>query len=194
MFSGIIETTGELISIHKEGSNIHFDIKSPISSEAYIDQSIAHDGVCLTVVAQNNDMHRVTAIDETLSLSTLNQWKIGGSVNLERCVKANQRMDGHFVQGHVDSTAQCTKIESLDGSWYFTFKYDESFAKLLVSKGSITINGVSLTVIKPSNNSFKVGIIPYTYEHTNFHLLGEEQWVNIEFDILGKYIQRHLAK
>lgn len=193
MFSGIIESTGVVKKIEQEGSNYHFTIAASISPELYIDQSIAHNGVCLTVVKKSDNDYVVTAIKETLDLSNLKDWKLGDLINLERCVKADQRMDGHFVQGHVDSTASCTGISNEKGSWYFSFKYPNQFKKLLVSKGSITINGVSLTLIDPDADTFKVGIIPYTYEHTNFKDISIGDEVNIEYDILGKYFQRHMS-
>ncbi len=192
MFSGIIEALGKVELIEHEGSNVHFTVSSPVSDESYIDQSIAHDGACLTVVKKESGKHVVTAIKETIDLTNLGAWKEGSLVNIERCVVANQRMDGHFVQGHVDTVGKCINIEQLDGSWYYQFSFDPSFAKLIVSKGSITVNGISLTVIDPGKNHFKVGIIPYTHEHTNFKDLEIGSPVNLEFDILGKYIQRNL--
>ncbi|UXP34199.1 riboflavin synthase [Reichenbachiella agarivorans] len=194
MFTGIIETLGEVVSIQQEGSNIHFTIKSPISSELKIDQSVAHNGVCLTVVALNNDTHTVTAVDETLKKTNLKQLKEGSRVNLERCMQANGRFDGHIVQGHVDQTAICTKREVLDGSWLFDFEYDERMGNITVEKGSICINGVSLTCFKSGKNNFSVTIIPYTMEHTDFEYLHIGDEVNLEFDIIGKYVSKLLNK
>ncbi len=192
MFSGIIESLGEVKDIIEEGTNLHFEIYSPFSDELYIDQSIAHNGVCMTVIKLEEGTYTVTAIEETLNLTNLNELKIGDKVNLERCVKANMRMDGHIVQGHVDAMAKVSNIEERDGSWYFHFNYDPKHSKLLVSKGSVTVNGVSLTLVNPQSGSFAVAIIPYTYEHTNFHTLKIGDRVNLEFDIIGKYVARYL--
>jgi riboflavin synthase len=192
MFTGIIETIGVVEKIETDAKNIHFTINSPISSELKIDQSISHNGVCLTVVEQTGNTHVVTAIDETLQKSNLGVLKQGDKVNLERCMPANGRFDGHIVQGHVDQTATCTKIEEAGGSWYFTFEY-EPIGNITVEKGSITINGVSLTVVNSKENSFSVAIIPYTYEHTNFNSLKTGSTVNLEFDIVGKYVARLLS-
>lgn len=194
MFTGIIESLGEIKDIITEGDNIHFVVESPIARESYIDQSISHNGVCLTVVDIKGDRYTVTAIKETLDVTNLKDWTIGTLVNLERSMKPDMRLDGHFVQGHVDTLIQCTKVEVLDGSWYFSFEISPSDKHLLVNKGSVSINGTSLTVIMPDHESliFKVAIIPYTYEHTNFKTLKEGGSVNIEFDILGKYIARQL--
>lgn len=193
MFTGIIETLGKVEEIEKEEKNIHFTIKSSISNQLKIDQSISHNGVCLTVIGLSDDTHTVTAIDETLKKSNLAQLKVGSEVNLERCMPANGRFDGHIVQGHVDQTATCISITEDGGSWYFTFEYDKS-ENVTVEKGSITINGVSLTVVNSKNNSFSVAIIPYTYEHTNFKNFKVGTTVNLEFDIVGKYVARLLAK
>lgn len=192
MFTGIIETTGSVTGIEKEGTNIHFTIESQVSSALKIDQSIAHDGVCLTVVKVDGNRHTVTAIEETLIRSNLGQWKPGVLVNLERAMATNGRLDGHMVQGHVDATARCTSVESRDGSWYYEFEYKPSPEHLLVDKGSVCINGVSLTVISPVGSRFRVAIIPYTYEHTNFKQIREGDAVNLEFDIIGKYIARYM--
>lgn len=194
MFSGIVEEVGNVVGIKKEGTNLHFIIESNISKESYIDQSIAHNGVCLTVVKKDNRSHTVTAIKESLDLSNLGTLVEGDKINLERCVKANDRIDGHFVQGHVDTTAVCKAIENIDGSWYFTFEFDSKFSAMLVSKGSVCVNGVSLTVVNPTDNTFQIAIIPYTYEHTNFHKFTIGSKVNIEFDIIGKYIHRYLQQ
>ena len=197
MFTGIIESLGKVKKIEKEGTNIHFTISSDLSNELKIDQSIAHNGVCLTVVAQDESSHVVTAIEETLIRSSLGQLDLGSTVNLERAMRANARLDGHFVQGHVDKTGICTDIQSADGSWYFTFEYEISPEHLLVDKGSICINGTSLTVVNPSENDgkcrFSVAIIPYTYKHTQFNQLKIGDKVNLEFDIIGKYIGKYMA-
>jgi riboflavin synthase len=193
MFTGIIEQLGTISKIEKEQSNIHFTIGSPISGELKIDQSISHDGVCLTVVACGDNWHTVTAIDETLNRTTLRHWKVGDLINLERCMVAGARLDGHIVQGHVDTVATCVAVEETGGSWRFRFRYEPTPEHLLVDKGSVCLNGVSLTVVEPHENTFSVAIIPYTWEHTNFHRLAAGMSVNIEFDIIGKYIARHLA-
>lgn len=191
MFTGIIETLGTVKNITTEGSNKHFTISSDLSHELKIDQSIAHNGVCLTVVEQTDDQHVVTAIDETLIKSNIGALTVGDKVNLERCMKADARIDGHFVQGHVDTTATCTRIETLDGSWIFEFALDDDANDhLMVPKGSVTINGTSLTLVKSDWDCFSVAIIPYTYEHTVFHQLEVGSRINIEFDILGKYISK----
>lgn len=192
MFSGIIECTGIIQSVRQEGSNVVFTIHSPISGEAYIDQSIAHDGVCLTVVAHESNTHTVTAIKETLEKTKLSAWRTGTKINLERSLQAGARMDGHFVQGHVDTTARCIGIDTLDGSWYFHFQTDTAHAPLMVPKGSICIDGVSLTLTAAKDGFFSVAIIPFTYEHTGFSTLQPGDQVNIEFDILGKYIVQYL--
>ncbi|MBP6235228.1 MAG: riboflavin synthase [Saprospiraceae bacterium] len=194
MFSGIIESTGKIIKISSDGSNKHFEISSDISAETHIDQSIAHNGVCLTVVATSENSHTVTAIKETLEKTNLDSWKIDDEINMERSLLATSRIDGHFVQGHVDSTAICNQIKSEDGSWYFYFLIDEAYIKLIVNKGSIAINGVSLTVVEVTGNLFSVAIIPYTYQQTNFKNIKTGDTVNLEFDILGKYIINYLEK
>jgi riboflavin synthase len=194
MFSGIIETMGQVLSIDDEGTNRHFTIQSSVSHEAYIDQSIAHNGVCLTVTYQHENIHRVTAIHETLDKTNLRQLRPGDFVNIERAVQANSRMDGHFVQGHVDTVARCINIDSLQGSWYFYFETDERWGKFMVPKGSICLDGVSLTLVDVHGGTFSVAIIPYTFEHTNFSKMTENQLVNIEFDILGKYVIQYLEK
>ncbi len=193
MFTGIIESRGLITNIEKEGSNVHFTIASTISDELKIDQSVSHNGVCLTVVALAPGEHKVTAIEETLIRSNLGKLKVEDSVNLERAMISNGRLDGHIVQGHVDATAECTGIDNRDGSWYFHFRYQLTPEHLLVDKGSICINGVSLTVVNPREDTFSVAIIPYTYEHTNFKELQIGSTVNLEFDIIGKYIARYLA-
>lgn len=189
MFTGIVETMGEIVAISQEGTNIHFDIKSPITSELKVDQSVAHNGVCLTVVKVTGEVYRVTAIDETLKKTSLQEWKEGTMVNLERCMPANGRFDGHIVQGHVDQIGTVARVENQDGSWLFDFSYDAA-GNVTVEKGYITINGTSLTCFNSKPGGFSVAIIPYTYEHTNFHQLKEGDKVNLEFDIVGKYIQR----
>ncbi|HHB78660.1 MAG TPA: riboflavin synthase, partial [Saprospiraceae bacterium] len=168
MFTGIIESLAEIKEIQKEGSNYHFRVQSPISKELKVDQSLAHDGVCLTVTQKDDQSHWVTAIAETLQLTSLSEWQPGKLVNLERAMVANGRLDGHFVQGHVDSVGICRDVLDVDGSAYYTFEFDEKFSHLIVPKGSITVNGVSLTVVEPTQNRFKVAIIPFTVEHTNF--------------------------
>lgn len=188
MFTGIIEQLGEVISIEKEQGNIHFTISAPFTAELKIDQSVAHNGVCLTVVSIVENTYVVTAIQETLDKTNLGSWKIGSKVNLERCMQMNGRLDGHIVQGHVDTTAVCTSVEDQEGSWKYTFAYKSD--QVTVEKGSITINGVSLTVVDSLDHSFSVCIIPYTYEHTNFHQLSVGDEVNLEFDIIGKYVAK----
>jgi riboflavin synthase len=190
MFTGIIEAIGKVKNIFPEGSNIHFDINSNLSSELKIDQSLSHNGVCLTVVAVNTNEYRVTAIDETLQKSNLGKLKEGDLVNLERCMAADGRFDGHIVQGHVDQTGKLLSLDSTDGSWVFTFSYDPKEGNITVEKGSICVNGTSLTCFNSKEGLFSVAIIPYTYENTNFHLLQPGDTVNLEFDIIGKYIQR----
>jgi riboflavin synthase len=191
MFTGIIESLGKVERIEKEGTNVHFTIASKLSKELKIDQSIAHNGVCLTVVKQTPQYHVVTAIDETLKKTNLNDWAVGDIVNLERAMQAHARLDGHMVQGHVDMTGVCTSIEDQNGSWVFTFQYNMTLQYLLVDKGSICINGVSLTVVNPVGNAFSVAIIPYTYEHTTFHRLKVGDRINLEFDVIGKYISKY---
>jgi riboflavin synthase len=193
MFTGIVESTGEVLAIDMEGTNRTFTLASPLAREFKIDQSINHNGVCLTVVAVEGDTYKVTAIEETLTKTNLGSLKIESKVNLERCMPANGRFDGHIVQGHVDQTGICTRVEERDGSWLFDFEYDPSTGNLTVEKGSICINGVSLTVFNSKENSFRVAIIPYTYSSTNFHSLKPGDFVNLEFDILGKYIKRILG-
>ena len=191
MFTGIVEEIGEVIDIIKEDYNVHFVIRSVISSELKIDQSISHNGVCLTVVEQQEDWHKVTAISETLGITNLNTLKKGDLVNLERCLKVGDRLDGHMVQGHVDSMAKCIKVTEENGSWRYLFEGNSEVEKLVVHKGSICINGVSLTVTKTINQEIEVAIIPYTYKHTNFKQIQVGDLVNIEFDILGKYFLKN---
>lgn len=198
MFSGIIEEAAEVIELVKERENLHITMKCSFTHELKIDQSVAHNGVCLTVVSMTDKTYTVTAISETLQCTNLGQLQPGSKVNLERSMMMNGRLDGHIVQGHVDQTATCTEVKEADGSWYFTFEYlfDKEMSKrgyLTVDKGSVTVNGVSLTVCNPTDNSFQVAIIPYTYEHTNFHQISKGSIVNLEFDIIGKYVSRMMA-
>lgn len=188
MFTGIIEALGRVKSIEKDRSNVHFTVESAISHELKIDQSLSHDGVCLTVVAVEDGAHRVTAIEETLQRSRIGEWAVGSLVNLERCLPIGGRLDGHLVQGHVDDVAECITVEERDGSWRYTFRYKPSAEHLLVDKGSVCVNGVSLTVVTPHDDLFTVAIIPYTWEHTNFQHITPGARVNIEFDIIGKYV------
>lgn len=190
MFTGIIETLGTIQDLKKEGDNIHVTVQSTITSELKIDQSVAHNGVCLTVVQIEGDQYVVTAIKETIDKTSLGEWKIGDKLNLERAMKLGDRLDGHIVQGHVDQTAICKNIEEANGSWYFTFEYDKSLHNITIEKGSITVNGTSLTVVNSKINEFSVAIIPYTYEHTNFHTFKVGTKVNLEFDVIGKYVAR----
>ncbi len=190
MFTGIIETTATVSSITHEGSNVHFSISSPITPELKVDQSVAHDGVCLTVTGMEGNEYVVTAVAETLAKTTLGKWETGKKINLERALKAGDRLDGHFVQGHVDTTGTCIDYQELEGSWLYRFRFPKSFAPLVIEKGSICINGVSLTVFDVAIDEFTVTIIPYTYEHTNFSQLGVGDAINLEFDVLGKYSLR----
>jgi riboflavin synthase len=192
MFTGIIECSGEIVKRHTEGSNVQFDISSDISQALKVDQSVSHQGVCLTVTAVKDHVHTVVAVKETLQVSNLNLLKQGDLINLERSLKIGDRLDGHMVQGHVDATGICVGIKDEGGSWRFRFSFPGEFAPLIVDKGSICINGVSLTVIKPSLNEFEVTIIPYTYDHTQFRTMKKGDLVNLEFDILGKYLNRRL--
>ncbi len=198
MFSGIVETTGKVVSIIKEDENVHLTLSCPFVDELKIDQSVAHNGVCLTVVSKDKDTYTVTAIQETLRRSNLGLLKVGSLVNLERSMMMNGRLDGHIVQGHVDQVAKCIEKKSMDGSWYFTFQYenDPVMAKkgyVTVEKGSVTVNGTSLTVCDSQTDRFSVAIIPYTYEHTNFCQIEVGTIVNIEFDIIGKYLSRMMS-
>lgn len=194
MFTGIIETLGTVKEITAEGTNLHFTIESALSNELKIDQSVSHNGVCLTVVALNDTTHTVTAIQETLEKSNLQHLIEGMKVNLERCMQMNGRLDGHIVQGHVDQTAVCVRREELDGSWEYRFKYDSSKGNVTVEKGSVCINGISLTVVNSATDEFSVFIIPYTFEHTNLQEVNTGDTVNLEFDIIGKYVARLLHK
>ena len=190
MFTGIIESMGEIISLTSEGSNVHIEVKSTITHELKIDQSLAHNGVCLTVVEVNGDNYIVTAIKETLDKSNIGDLKVGNLVNLERSMKLQERLDVHIVQGHVDQTAICTNIVKEKGSAYYTFQYEDTYNNVTIEKGSVTINGVSLTVVNSKENEFSVAIIPYTVAHTNFKEFKTGTKVNLEFDVVGKYIKR----
>jgi riboflavin synthase len=192
MFTGIIEQVGTIQQIEQEQENIHFYVHATFTNELKIDQSVAHNGVCLTVVDIKDSIYKVTAIQETLNKTNLASWQVGSKVNLERCMLMNGRLDGHIVQGHVDATAICTDIEDQNGSWKFTFRYDSSFTT--VEKGSVTVNGVSLTVVDSKEKEFSVCIIPFTYEHTNFYQLKVNDLVNLEFDIIGKYVAKLMAQ
>jgi riboflavin synthase len=190
MFTGIIETLGTVKEIVNDLDNVHYTIASDISAALKIDQSVAHNGVCLTVVALTDHTHRVTAIQETLNKTSLGTLRVGSTVNLERCMQMNGRLDGHIVQGHVDQTAICVKKDILDGSWEYRFKYDTSAGNVTVEKGSICVNGISLTVVNSQADEFSVFIIPYTHEHTNLKEVEQGSIVNLEFDIIGKYVAR----
>ena len=189
MFTGIIENLSEIKEINKEGDNLSISLISKITNELKIDQSLSHNGVCLTVVDINDNIYKVTAIKETILKSSIKNWRIGDIINIERAMKLGDRLDGHMVQGHVDQTATCTKISEENGSWYFYFEYQKS-NNLTIEKGSISINGVSLTIVESMDNGFSVAIIPYTYENTNFKNLQVGDLVNIEFEMIGKYIQK----
>jgi riboflavin synthase len=198
MFSGIVEEAAQVVALEKEQENLHITMMCSFADELKIDQSVAHNGVCLTVVRKNDTTYTVTAIKETLERSNLGLLEIGSKVNLERSIRMNGRLDGHIVQGHVDQTAVCTNVEEMNGSWLYTFEYefDKAMAKrgyMTVDKGSVTVNGVSLTVCNPTDNSFQVAIIPYTHEFTNFHQIEKGTVVNLEFDIIGKYISRMMS-
>jgi riboflavin synthase len=198
MFSGIIEEAAQVVALKREQENLHITMSCSFTNELKIDQSVAHNGVCLTVVSKTVDTYTVTAIKETLECSNLGLLQVGSKVNLERSMLMNGRLDGHIVQGHVDQTAVCTEVKEADGSWYFTFEYpvNKEMAKrgyMTVDKGSVTVNGVSLTVCNPTDNSFQVAIIPYTYEHTNFHQINPGAVINLEFDIIGKYVSRMMT-
>ncbi len=193
MFTGIIEASGMVHSVAKQGTNVTFWIASPISLELKVDQSVSHDGVCLTVEETKAGMHRVTAIDETLKKTNLATWGEGTLVNLERCMTMNGRIDGHIVQGHVDTTATCIEKKDADGSWEFRFHFPPEFSTLIIDKGSVSVNGISLTLFNAGIDSFSAAIIPYTYNHTNIQQVKEGSTVNIEFDMIGKYVNRMLA-
>lgn len=193
MFTGIIETLGIIQDIKKDKDNAHITIASSITEELQIDQSVAHNGICMTVVAINKNLYTVTAIGETIKKTNISHWKIGDSVNLERAMKLGDRLDGHIVQGHVDQIGNCITAKETNGSWYYTFEYDESLGNITIEKGSITVNGVSLTVVDSRKNEFSVAIIPYTFENTNFKNFEVGTKVNLEFDVIGKYVSRLYA-
>lgn len=190
MFTGIIESLGTVKEVQQDQDNLHLTISATITPELKIDQSVAHNGVCLTVVAIENDCYTVTAIRETIEKTNLGDWKTGDLVNLERAMKLGDRLDGHIVQGHVDQVGICKSVENGNGSWYYTFEYDEMLNNITIEKGSITVNGVSLTVVNSKQNQFSVAIIPYTYEHTNFKSFKVGTKINLEFDVIGKYVAR----
>ena len=190
MFTGIIEELGTVEKLERDNGNLHLTFKTSITNELKIDQSVAHNGVCLTVVEIDKDNYVVTAIQETLDKTNLGHLSEGDVVNIERAMKLGDRLDGHIVQGHVDQTAECISIKEEDGSWFFTFEYDKALSNITIEKGSITINGVSLTVVNSKINQFSVAIIPYTYEHTTFKTLNVSDTVNLEFDVIGKYVKR----
>ena len=190
MFTGIIESLGKIKSLTKEGDNLHIEVASELTPMLKVDQSVSHNGVCLTVVSLTDTSYVVTAIKETLDKTNIGQLKTGAVVNLERAMKLGDRLDGHIVQGHVDQTALCQEIKIQNGSWVFTFTYDPSMSNITIEKGSVTVNGVSLTVVGSKPNSFSVAIIPYTYEHTNFNAFVKDTVVNLEFDVIGKYVKR----
>ena len=193
MFTGIIETTGVIKDIFSSGTNKTFWIESSLSHQFSIDQSVAHNGVCLTVEKIRNESHRVTAIEETLLKTNLNDWEISTVVNMERCLQMNGRLDGHIVQGHVDAVATCINTITKNGSWEYTFQFDKKFGALVIEKGSISLNGISLTIFNVNEHSFTIAIIPYTYQHTNMRYLKTGDEINIEFDMIGKYVNRKLS-
>ncbi|MBP7396615.1 MAG: riboflavin synthase [Flavobacterium sp.] len=190
MFTGIIETLGIVTEIKKEQNNLHLTLSSSITPELKIDQSVAHNGICLTVVAINETKYTVTAIGETINKTNIGNWNVNDEVNLERAMKLGDRLDGHIVQGHVDQIGTCIEAYETNGSWHYTFEYDPNRSNITIEKGSITVNGVSLTVVNSEKNKFSVAIIPYTYEHTNFHNFKVGTVVNLEFDVIGKYVAR----
>ena len=190
MFTGIIESLGAIKLLEKDKDNLHITITSSLTNELKIDQSVAHNGVCLTVVGIENEEYTVTAIRETIEKTNLGEWKTGDIVNLERAMQLGARLDGHIVQGHVDQIGICKNIENANGSWYYTFEYNENLSNITIEKGSITVNGVSLTVVNSKKNEFSVAIIPYTYEHTNFKNFVVGTKINLEFDVIGKYVMR----
>jgi riboflavin synthase len=194
LFTGIIETLGKVTDLRHEHGNLHITVESAIAAELKIDQSVAHNGVCLTVVALADGRHTVTAIEETLQKSSIGHLRTGDLVNLERCMQMNGRLDGHIVQGHVDQTAVCTELRELNGSWEYAFEYDSSTGNVTVEKGSVCVNGISLTVVNSRQNSFSVAIIPYTFEHTNLQQVHKGSVVNLEFDIIGKYVARLMQR
>lgn len=193
MFTGIIETLGTVQEIIKDKDNVHITIASSITDELQIDQSVAHNGICMTVVAISKNLYTVTAIGETIKKTNISYWKTGDRINLERAMKLGDRLDGHIVQGHVDQIGNCIVAKETNGSWYYTFEYDESLENITIEKGSVTVNGVSLTVVDSKKNEFSVAIIPYTFEHTNFKNFKVGTKVNLEFDVIGKYVSRLYA-
>lgn len=194
MFTGIIETLGIIQEIKKDNDNLHITIESSITNELKIDQSVAHNGVCLTVIAINEHQYTVTAIRETIEKTNLGNWKVGQSINIERAMMLGDRLDGHIVQGHVDQVGICKNVQNANGSWFFTFEYNTDLNNITIEKGSITVNGVSLTVVNSLKNEFSVAIIPYTYEHTNFNSFEIGTIVNLEFDVIGKYVSKLYAQ
>jgi len=194
MFTGIIEELGEIVELNREQDNLHITVKSKVSKELKIDQSLAHNGVCLTVVGLGENTHTITAIKETIDKSSIGKLNVGDKVNLERAMQLGARLDGHIVQGHVDQVAICTEVVALEGSWIFTFSYEDTYNNLTIEKGSITVNGVSLTVVNSKEGAFSVAIIPYTFENTNFHQISINDTVNLEFDVIGKYVARLMVK
>ena len=194
MFTGIIEELGEIVELNREQDNLHITVKSKVSKELKIDQSLAHNGVCLTVVALGDNTHTITAIKETIDKSSIGKLKVGDKVNLERAMQLGARLDGHIVQGHVDQVAVCTEVLALEGSWVFSFSYYNTYNNLTIEKGSITINGVSLTVVNSKVDAFSVAIIPYTYDNTNYNQININDLVNLEFDVIGKYVARLMVK
>ncbi|GAA0872705.1 riboflavin synthase [Gangjinia marincola] len=190
MFTGIIEDLGKIVSLEYQNDNLNLTVESSFTSELKVDQSVAHNGICLTVVSIKDNTYTVTAIQETLQKTSMSHWKETDLLNLERGMKLGDRLDGHIVQGHVDQTATCTNVQTKDGSWEYTFSYDSSLQNVTIEKGSITVNGVSLTVVSSRKNEFSVAIIPYTYEHTNFNMYKKGTLVNLEFDVIGKYVTR----
>jgi len=193
MFTGIIETLGVIQEIEKDKGNLHVTIASSITAELQIDQSVAHNGICMTIVAINQDCYTVTAIGETVKKTNLSYWQAGDTVNLERAMRLGDRLDGHIVQGHVDQIGTCIAVQETNGSWFYTFEYDQDFNNITIEKGSITVNGVSLTVVDSKKKEFSVAIIPYTYEHTNFKTFEVGTKINLEFDMIGKYVSRLYA-
>jgi riboflavin synthase len=194
MFTGIIETLGTIQEIKNDKGNVHITVDSSITTELKIDQSVAHNGICLTVVELKDSSYSVTAIGETVQKTNLGNWVVGDNLNLERAMKLGDRLDGHMVQGHVDQTGTCIEAQETNGSWYYTFEYDEALNNLTIEKGSITVNGVSLTVVNSKKNQFSVAIIPYTYEHTNFNSFVVGTKINLEFDVIGKYVSKLYGK
>lgn len=196
MFTGIVEKMGQIVAVERDQSNIHFTVETSLAKELKVDQSMAHDGVCLTVVKVDAEKNQyvVTAIQETLDKTCLQEWKVGYEVNLERSMTMGERLDGHIVQGHVDQTAKCIGVEETDGSWKFTFEYDVNLNNITVEKGSISVNGTSLTVVDSKSGQFSVAIIPYTYDNTNFHNFKDGTIINIEFDVFGKYVAKLLEQ